>query len=274
VFIKAGTSASVTILLRNNTTATNIAEANFSTSTGASSAVVAGAAIEGVDIGNGWWRVAIVSSGGVTAGNSLAFYVYPGTSSGTGSSYAWGAQLEAGSYPTSYIPTTSGTVSSGADLLTTTLSAAHAAALSVAGTMVARFSFLGADNTADVNSRVAVSVDTDASNRFCLSNRTTGFGGQAVLAGSNIATPVVAGTYLTNTPYKAAFGWASNNLRAAVSGTQSALVSSGAATMPAVLYLTVGALSTGGLGGFGGLIHSLAVYTSRLTDAQLQALTA
>lgn len=109
VFVKAGTASSVTILLRNNTTATNLAEANFSLTSGASSALTGAGAVafEGENVGNGWWRIAVASSGGVTAGNSLALYVYPATSSGTGTSYAWGAQINLGPIPLDYVKTTS-----------------------------------------------------------------------------------------------------------------------------------------------------------------------
>ena len=104
--VKAGTSSSVTILLRNNTTATNIAQANFSLTTGASSAVVSGTAIEGVSMGSGWWLIAVTGSA-VTAGNTLIAYLYPGTSSGTGSVHVAGAQLNLGPTALDYTKTTS-----------------------------------------------------------------------------------------------------------------------------------------------------------------------
>ena len=55
------------------------------------------------DYGNGWWRVAL----GDTANASVATPAFKlkSVGSNTGSFYAYGAQLESGSYPTSYIPT-------------------------------------------------------------------------------------------------------------------------------------------------------------------------
>jgi len=60
-------------------------------------------------MGNGWYRVTITA----TASSAFQFGVYIGNNgsvdnfSGTGTSgvYLWGAQLEAGAFPTSYIPT-------------------------------------------------------------------------------------------------------------------------------------------------------------------------
>jgi hypothetical protein len=72
-------------------------------------------------VGNGWWRVSIsataTSSATQNAGINLLDNPSGGNYTGDGTSglYIWGAQLEAGAFPTSYIPTTSAAATRAAD---------------------------------------------------------------------------------------------------------------------------------------------------------------
>ena len=60
--------------------------------------------------GNGWYRISktVTTTGSANPGLRVGI--------GTGTVLAWGAQVEAGSFPTSYIPTTSGTVTRSPDI--------------------------------------------------------------------------------------------------------------------------------------------------------------
>jgi len=74
------------------------------------------------DFGNGWFRVDITLNDIIL---EAAFFLYNGSSysytgDGTSGAYIWGAQLEAGSYATSYIPTTSASVTRNADVISKT----------------------------------------------------------------------------------------------------------------------------------------------------------
>ncbi len=96
----------------------------FDTATGTYSIFGAAAGGAGmVYLGNGWWRIwlyyAVTPSGanqtgmGPTPNTSYAY-----TGDGTSGGYLWGGQVELGTVPSSYIPTTSASVTRAADTLT------------------------------------------------------------------------------------------------------------------------------------------------------------
>ena len=111
VFAKAGELTSIT-LGSNSASLWNPSTTTFNLSTG--SVTSGGGTIE--PMGNDWYRC-IISSEGVTTTSSAGLEIT--TSSGAGSIgdglYIYGAQIEAGSYPTSYIPTYSVSATRAAD---------------------------------------------------------------------------------------------------------------------------------------------------------------
>jgi hypothetical protein len=90
--------------------------------------VSSGVTAEIIDYGNGWFRCIATSTASVTTStvNGVFFGLSDNgvnvayTNTAVKSIYLWGAQLEAGSYATSYIPTTSATVTRNADVISKT----------------------------------------------------------------------------------------------------------------------------------------------------------
>ena len=119
-FFKAGErpSVSLTAFTNANHTATfNLITGTASTPVNATSAIT--------NFGNGWYRCSITLTSGSTGTGFFDTYINNGTSAsyagnGTSGIYAWGAQLEAGAFATSYIPTTTASLTRNADVATMT----------------------------------------------------------------------------------------------------------------------------------------------------------
>ena len=109
VYAKAAEETSMSLWLRGNTVR---AEFNLSNGT-ISNITVTSATI--TSVGNGWYRCTVYDS---TPGTTATIYGRGGgtyAGNGTDGFYLYGAQLEAGAYPTTYISTTSATATRVAD---------------------------------------------------------------------------------------------------------------------------------------------------------------
>jgi hypothetical protein len=123
VYAKKGSSNFVKIRFSGSAFSTETNSPVFNLNTGV---VVSGTGTIN-NIGNGWYRVEATSTATATTGAVVTIDipsstgVWPnGSFSGTEFIYLWGAQLEAGSYATSYIPTTSASVTRNADVISKT----------------------------------------------------------------------------------------------------------------------------------------------------------
>jgi hypothetical protein len=243
---------------------------------GTISAAGSGATRSIKNMGNGWYLCTLVIPSavasafeyryGVTSADNTTTY----TGDGVSGIYIWGAQLETGAFATPYIPTVASTVARSADVAVMT------------GVNFSRW--YRADEGAFVvdafaratpsSSRFALVVsDGTANNRIGMATRaaTTTTGLQVVVGGSTVATCAV--TVSADAFYKFAGSYAANDFNAAVNGTLATQDTLGG--VPVVTSMTIGSNQAGdATTTLNGYIKSLSYYPTRLTNAQLQAVTA
>lgn len=150
VFLKKGTGSTAPDWMQlslSSATFGSTQYANFNLTTGEVGAVGAGATARIKDVGGGWYRCSITATATSTSGGSLlVVFTNDNNALGRAPNYVgvttsnvcvWGAQLEAGAFPTSYIPTVASQVTRAADQVGIATSAfAYNAA---EGTLVAEF---------------------------------------------------------------------------------------------------------------------------------------
>lgn len=209
----------------------------------------------------------LVGGGAYPTRSTLTFTPSAGTLTLTVTGTVQNAQLEVGGFATSWVPTTGASATRAADVATIATSAFPFNAS--AGSIYAEYSRITAAKTGFVYSldngtaaeRIAVRIDgVTAVPTFSL--RT----------GSVEQSSIASSAQVADTVYKTAFGWAANDLAAAVDGSLAGTDVS-AAIPTGLSGLGVGwhAASAETLNGH---IRSLSYYPRRITNAELQARTA
>jgi hypothetical protein len=280
MYIKAGERTCGTMVVYDN--ASNIAGWHINLLTGEivqGSITLTGTTAIATNVGNGWWRFSVTFTS--TAAPSSQYFdfrisnIWPiiagsGTSytgNGYSGAYIWGAQLEVGSFPTSYIPTVAAQVTRQADAASMTGANFSSWYRQDEGTLFAEGAFIAlvtargfaslSDNTTSNLIQIQTHPSTIGSSRF---NVTANGTAQAALGAASVFTAGVFGKHVG--AYKVNdFAFASNG---------AAPLTDLEGTVPVVDRLRIGAYSAATSNCH---IRSVRYYPARLTNTQLQAIT-
>jgi hypothetical protein len=230
------------------------------------------------DCGNGWYRCSI--SKVATASDSSAFDAeiasadnVSGAYAGDGTSglYIWGAQLEEGAFPTSYIPTTTAAATRSAEIVQ--VDPVSSFVNLNEGTLFTEFKLL--DNQASSTARGVISLwDGNAAaggpNHFLYNT----FIWRGLKDGSQQNMSSLG--YDTNLN-KMSFAYSTSG-RAASKNGASVITDTGDSSLPAANRLSFGASGVNGtiafgVGGYSKHIRKIAYWPKRLTNTLLEQLT-
>jgi len=281
IFAKKGTLSNIQLALI-NTGNSNTASRVFDLENGAlGESITIGGTLQDskiTDYGNGWYRCEITaqlgstpntyqitlapqSSGNSTTGNQVTY-----DGDGNGNVYLWGAQLEEGSYPTSYIKTTSAAVTRAAE--TCTGSGDAATFNDSEGVLMAEFSALADDLNIE---GISVS-DGSSSNRVVIFkwNSSNSIRARVTSSGVNTLNQTITISDVT-TLNKIAVVYKTNDFQIWVNGIKLFTDTSGSTP----IGLNELNFNSDGIGGsaFRGKIKQIQYFDSALSDSELQALT-
>jgi hypothetical protein len=227
-------------------------------------------------VGNGWYRVSIlfVSSG---TGSSLEIYSSTNgttasyTGDGTSGILAWGAQLEAGSFPTSYIPTVASSVVRSADVCSITAPNFATFYNQPEGTL---FADVTPQTVAQLALVVGVNTSTfGSSHQIYKVDSTFNAAGRRWAGGTIfVATPqagIVTSTDVAVSRSRLAYAYKLNDFAFAASGSLVGTDTSG--TVPSPTAMRIGARDDGL--SINGHLESIRYYKKRLPNSKLVALT-
>ena len=259
VFAKADGESIISLWLRGNTVR---AEFNLVSGT-VSNITVTSARIE--NYGNGWYRCSVYDS---TAGTTIGIYGRAGggfQGNDVDGVLLWGAQLETGSVATSYIPTTTGTVTRSADIISVS-GAVSGSIGQTEGTIYMEVARLSAD-------KCFFSLSNAGDNTNSIRIETTSVGNlDVVIRVSNAITIQITSLSALNIGqfHKIAFAYKQNDCALYINGVLQGTDTSGAITsgMDKAVFARPSDSSIQDQ-----RVRALALYTTRLSNADLMLLT-
>ncbi len=246
------------------------ASARFDLSNLTTTSIVGSPTLSINPVGNGWFRCTMSWTAGATASRTHSirlenpFGTDSYTGDGTSGIYIWGAQLEVGAFPTSYIPTTTAAATRAADVAVMTGANFSNWYNQSEGTLFAQAS------SASASGNVVGSSDNTNNNRIFI-GIASGPNSRLLITTAGAAQAAVTVPYTLNTLANLSGAYKLNTSNLASNGTLG--TEDTACTIPAVDKLSIGTNTTANDFFLNGHIRKIAYYPSRLSNAQLQALT-
>jgi hypothetical protein len=250
VWVKLGTATNL-CLAANNTLAWNtIGGQSFNSSNGLNTST--------------WTRVSWTFSATLTSIINIHFggNAQLGLTQSTGTVFLWGAQLEAGAYATSYIPTTSASVTRNADVISRGNIFTNGLVTASGGTW---FVDLRDNRTIirDTFATLSIFQTSATTNSFVFFNHSSGAGGRIQISKFISGTATTLYTTTSNTS-KIAIKW---------NGTTADIFENGVKVVSATAFTTTNMDSLTGGSGLRATINSMALFPTPLTDGEMSMLT-
>jgi hypothetical protein len=222
------------------------------------------------DAGNGWWRCTYTSSTSLSgqyyqlaiaeADNSVTL-----TSNGT--IFVWGAQCEIGSYATSYIPTTSASVTRNADVISKT--GISSLIGQTEGTVFADFYINGFQSVY----ASAISLNDGVANNYIWLTIFANGNLRAEVWNGSVQASITYSGAVVGSRYKMAFGYKTNDFVLYVNGSLAGTDTTGTTFSGTTLSKIDNDLAGLAPNNVSQSTNALALWKTRLTNTQLAQLT-
>jgi len=240
--------------------------ANFNLDTGVVSTTASGATATIDAAGNGWYRCSCTAN--TTAATTTRFSLVSAGNSGrfqswatSGDIYIWGAQIEAGAFSTSYIPTVLSQVTRSADVATMTGTNFSDWWNATEGAAVIQTIPRAASGT-----RPAIQFDDNTANEIIALRGSVADPQLYVVDAGAAQATLDAGTITANTAYKLGGAWKASSFATSING--GATVAQASGTFPTVTQARLGGDGTNYLNG---LLQNLRYWPQRIIDTEVQA---
>ena len=260
IYLQKGERTTVTMSRSGGGITTGLTNVNLDTGTLSSTGT---AKIE--NAGAGWYRVSVlITVGAANTADTLYTYLNSNASyqgDNVSGVYVYGAQIEAGAFATSYIPTVAAALTRNADVATmtgTNFSDWYNATEGGAVVQVLPSTISG--------TRPAVEFDDNTANESIALRGVAADPQLFVVDGGATQATLDAGTIAANTLYKLGGAWKDASYAVALNGAAAVTQASG--TFPTATQARLGSDGTNYLNGH---LQSLRFWPQRLTNAEVQA---